>query len=171
MAILLTAMAGGQRPMGASCGWPTTDLRYWRVANAVCFQRLQIRSFDASGGRGPVYGLRGGWWSGTVVNPTYGTCGGSDPRISFWISAQHYSYIDVWRALAQGLWTSSIVIDLIPVDFNGSSSLVGIFVGPELTSVPATLLPTVRRISYPGSCANPVAWSITVRDDGSYSIV
>ncbi len=170
MAILLTDMAGGLRPTGAGCGWPTADLRYWRAVNAVCFQRLQIRSYDASGGRGPIYGLRGGWWSGTVVNPVFASCGASEPLISFWVSAEHYSYIDVWRALAQGFWTSSIQIDLIPVAFNGASRSAGIFVGPEFSPFPATLGPPTRTVPYPGSCTNGVAWSITVRDDGSLSI-
>lgn len=170
MAILLRDMAGGQRPAGSSCGWNTTDLRYWRGLNSVCFLRLQIRGYDVSGGRGPYYGIRGGWWSGLLIDPVVGDCGGgSDPLVSFARSAYAHIFVDVWRALAQGLWTSSLFLECIPVVFADASRSAGVYVGPETGPAPATINRT-KDVPTPGSCANGVGWSITVRDDGTFSV-
>jgi hypothetical protein len=171
MAIVPTDFLGGQRPERASCDWSTADVRNWRYSNAAGFQLLQARTFDSSGGGGPVFGVTGGWWSGVASDGVYAVCGGSDPLVTFGYDSEKYVWIDIWKALALGLWTSSVAFSLVPAWYPpGASSGAGIWLGPQYSAIPATIGPLYKTAAYPGSCANPATWTITVRDDGTFSV-
>jgi hypothetical protein len=81
----------------------------------------------------------------------------------------HYLKIDIWKMLSGFTWTSSIVIRVTPMISGSSRSSSGdIKVYPETASIPA--LASLARSFTDGSCFGATYSTLTVYDDGTYTL-
>jgi hypothetical protein len=108
--------------------------------------------------------VSGGWWSGRI--DTAGSCSGSDSYITVSnASLNQYILIDIWRALADSLWTSSVVINV----YVTPSLPFGLKAGPETATDPATITKTGSGGS--NYCTDTSAFAVlTVYNDGTFSL-
>lgn len=146
-----------QNPKNVGVGW-SQACGFWRPSAAICPVRLSILSSVANN----IYiGVSGGWWSGVIgVN-----CGASNSYVSA-TSAQ--VLIDVWKALADGLWSSSVVFSVYTTV--GTVNEV-IYAATNGASSPAQQdLLTSNMGQNTGACPSVLKRTVTVYDDGTFTL-
>jgi hypothetical protein len=157
-------------PHRASCGWSQT-CGFW--GNGICAEKFVIGYEDGTSDAN-IY----------VTSPTisgYAGSSGCTNPVGTWPYAEHYNInhggiwtshylkMDMWRLLAESQWSSSVVLYLYPKLAGSSRSTTGdIRVYPEAASSPA--LASVARSFTDGSCNGPSYSTLTIYDDGTYTL-
>jgi hypothetical protein len=159
MAILIPTML----PSGASVGW-SQACGFWRstAAASVCPARALIFP-DVSGTH---LAISGGWLSGTV-GASNGTACATDPYVT--IDAGTSVIIDIWKALADALWTSSVSFTVY-AHRTGAAFAGKVVVRPQFgISLPAA---ASFGATFPSgtNCPTSALATVTFYDDGTYSI-
>lgn len=157
---------GAMKPKNASCSW-NTSLTFWRFAGGVCPGTLTIYT----GGIDANYklGISGAWITGTVGDH----CAGTDPYLSIPGGTFGQVDIDVWKALADGLWTSSVVFNVKQhyAAAGGGTRAGSIVASPNGVTPSAQLLfPTINDINPGNVCPTTNVATVTVNDDGTFTL-
>lgn len=175
MAIIVPGWRYGGAPVNAAPAWSQT-CGFWRdtATGQVCPDKLRVYSngFVSSDcntlGRCMRFAVLGGWWAGYVGQ----FCGGSDPYITTHTIYDDNVDIDCWKALADGVWSSSFSFDVYAgiLLFAPARTL---FVRPALASSPslvtkAITVPVIAAATC-ASAGSKVA-TVTVFDDGTYTV-
>jgi len=147
------------RPTNASA-W-SSACGFWRTASSVCPVPLAVSrgatSFDFS--------IQGGWLSGQISNNA--TCAGSDSYVTK--PSADELLIDVWKALADGLWSSSVVFTVkVASTFGGTHQVLARASG---TSNPSPVLLSKGGIPVSTGCPPDHFGTLTVFDDGTFTFV
>jgi len=163
---MVSLMRDAMVPLNADCATWTMDCDWWRITTSVCpvtAYAFFINAYSAGG-----IGISGGWLSAT--EGPY--CAGTDPYITQAIASanSYYIYIDVWKACADGLWTSSVTFNILAEGYPGGANVISAF-GATLASPAGTgLLPSV---AVPAgtfhNCPTNVFRTLTIYDDGTYT--
>jgi hypothetical protein len=119
-----------------------------------------------------IYHLGDGLAGGMAVNfngrgkvgDAGSSCGGFDPYVTG-ISFTDYLTVDVWAALRAGVWSSSCIIQV----YMATGAPI---VGEQIQAYPpsGSLGVTKNVTTQAGTCGTVVLATITVNDDGTYSI-
>lgn len=179
-----------RKPPGASCNWTKEELaagapyRWWRstTSQGCTLGKLYI-STQVTSGQFPALAVKApsaSWWTG---GPGGGWRGAGTEAVC--ASANGYLFnsalsevqIDIWDALADGIWTSSVTFDFIcsynstlPLPVNPSVYATSIFSSGSLIggvpSASAFVLTSVLTACPSSGWTN----SVTVYDDGRITI-
>lgn len=103
----------------------------------------------------------------------YTSCGTVDPYIfvSGWFgsSPSHpVLYIDIWKAYIDGIWSSSVTVDIY-ADIAGGSEAVR--VGNQSDTCPSDVTKNISAVSSIYTCPTVKRCTVTVNDDGSFTVV
>jgi len=172
-------------PKNAAVGW-SQACTFWRFYEATC-PNLMALGFHGVPGSGNAISVAfsGAWFSGVVQGSVRSNCANTDPYVSSSGDAGAISgpmafvYIDVWKALADGLWSSSTVIDILikctyasNVDIHvGLSITIADVTNPLRQSVSIATPPTgIGAAPFNAGCASATAATLTVYDDGTFTL-
>lgn len=165
--VLLIAQAN---PKNTAVGWSQT-CGYWRNISTCPARMMVYGDYNSSSGscfnfsRCTQLNVSGGWWSGSIGR----NCAGSDPYVS---ESGRDVFIDVWKALADGVWSSSVVISIYADMVNNPTSLTDVIhAGPSTGSSPASA--SISGYVPPGigvTCSTTLRATLTVYDDGTFTL-
>lgn len=179
-----------QIPKNASLSWPQRCGFWGDYYGGACPTRLRIGFRIGTSRFGPpdvACSVSGGWWTGSIGY----ACAGSDPRVSFGglancSCAKPNIYIDVWKALALGLWSSSVVFNLNADILDqtawgcGTTTCTGpmtgmIMVAPDSTTPDPAEVDVTKSFGCNTAggacpCGTTSVGSVTVYDDGSFTV-
>lgn len=166
MAIILKQM----NPVGSATTWDQT-CGYWRYDGSnrtVCPTKCLIKGPLYAGAARVISSVTGGWVSGQVGCG----CAGTDA----YISDCAFLAIDVWKALADGAWSSSTAFTVYSSTVNflaGAPVSVPITAGPGALVTASGFSPvditknfTVIRNE---SCPTTAVGTLTFYDDGTFT--
>lgn len=117
----------------------------------------------------------GPFTSGGTVN-----CGSTDAYVWQSFYGKNPQYCDIWKAFTDGIWTSSVTIDVFALAVFPSGTVLEVFAGDNYTAggplgaQAGTLLASkaISRPSYSTACGSTaLVATFTLNDDGSASIV
>lgn len=164
-------------PLRASGGFITVDPEFWMYGGILpdypgvypCPITLLISaaSYQNSGKLGKL-ALN---FAGRGKTDRYNVCGSADSYVTF--TEDTIARINVWQAYRDGVWTSSTTIVIfisVPVSF-GASEVINADVnssGSLGLGVRHSKTPTGADITT--ACPTTVQATVTLNDDGSYSI-
>lgn len=157
----MPSLFAAQNPTGAAVGW-SQACGFWRTNAQTCRDTMII------GWSGFITrtAIDGAWITGGKIgNPA--SCPGSDTYVTCLNNAQ--IGVDVWKALADGIWSSSCVFSFYGHD-GGSVSAGTAYAKPASASSPAQISKAVSTVAG-ASCPTGLLATVTVFDDGTYSIV
>lgn len=188
MAILVPSWRYGGAPENASPTWSTACSFNRSVglgSPSTCLTRVFIEQTGASFPRSSA--LYGGWWSGEIsltgtVSPhTTDTCGSvALPQhvyagIDGGVYQQRAYIIDVWQALIDGLWSSSVSFDFRLWNSSAGSNTVKAAYTPNGSITMSGIYTTIASSSK--SCPVDAAtvcgaaayatWTLVAYDDGT----
>jgi hypothetical protein len=160
-----------QLPKNAGMGW-SQACGFWRGTTSVCPVRLRINGdWGSVSGNCYYYGrcsqlaVSGGWITGSVGQ----NCAGSDAYCT--VSGRDI-YIDIWQALAAGVWSSSVVFTIYADMANNPLPDVDkITVSPESISSPAAAnTATYTPAAIGAACSSTSRATLTVYDNGTFTL-
>ena len=148
-----------QLPKNVAVGW-SQACNFWRGASHVC---PAVARFDA-GSPGTVgIAVSGGWLSGTIGT----SCAGSDSYAT--VISSSFIEIDIWKALANALWTSSVSFTVWGKKLTAGSTTRNLEVGPGSLVNPPTAAKSVL-FPYVAGCPSTNVATATFYDDGTFSL-
>lgn len=170
MAILVPSWRGGGAPQNSAATWSQV-CDFWRYdgnARAVCPLPFIIKGQLYAMGARVTVSATGGWLS----SQTGGGCSGSDA----YVSGTTALTIDAWKALSDGVWSSSVSFSIwcSTVLFSaGAPVLVETRCGPGWTYAavgesPSDVQKDVTVIRNE-SCPSTNAATLTIYDDGTFT--
>ena len=169
-------------PAGTGVGW-TQDATFWN--QVICPDRLLIAVCEGTTGTPAVPSIQSSLWSGYIGGSN---CGGSSIYVTAPVTNPSTLDIDIWKALADGAWSSSIAISIYAkgrTGFTVPPYSATVYAGPEdganvprctggfdvTNPVYATLGITVTQLYTSGnSCTNSLVGTLTVYDDGTFTL-
>lgn len=161
MPILLTQ----KNPSGVAVGW-SQACGHWRGAASVCPESVYVNIAQNVGVS--FLAVFGGW----MAAKEGGSCVGNDAyvtTISNVDSVGTKMAINVWKALADGLWSSSVAFTIYG-NLNGASGpSFALTAGPIAGTSPSVQTKMVA-LANAGTCPTNVLGTLTVFDDGSYTL-
>lgn len=152
-------------PKNADCTAWSLACNFWRKSTDVCPVKLDVFGTTFFGAPNVMT------MTGDLITGTFGsTCGGSSSYITESVGASFWHfYIDVWKALADGAWSSSmaIAIQMGNTAVPPSSSITAI--REDGLANPSSATKAVTPTS-PTSCAMATLATLTVYDDGTFTL-
>jgi len=175
MVLIVPSWRYGGAPLNADPSWSQT-CGFWRsnTLSQVCPDKLRVYSSGyassacSSLGRCMRFAVTGGWWSGYIGQ----FCAGSDPYITYHTEYDDNVNIDCWKALADGVWSSSFTFDVYVgiLNFDPGRTL---YVRPASATNPGL---TTKAMTVPVIAASTCASAgsnvatVTVYDDGTFTV-
>jgi hypothetical protein len=166
MAILISQII----PKNAAVGWDQS-CDFWRYngsTRSVCPLPLIIKGQLYAGGARVTVSASGGW----LATQSGGGCAGSDS----YVSGTSALSIDVWKALADGVWSSSVAFSIwcSTVSFpSGGSVTVETRCGPGERYASSGEVPTDTQkdvlVIRNEACPTSNVATLTVYDDGTFT--
>lgn len=161
--------------------WPTRGIGFrWYKGSGPCPDKLDLLAdytFVGSIPPGPCWIIAANFAGRGKVGHS---CGGSDTYVTEWSSGNNRGLsIDVWKAHADGIWTSSVAIQVYVAGYAalGLSAQVWAyptnnFAGYNVTKSSCWLDGTLSGCNAIGGwlCPTNLSATVTVYDDGSLSI-
>lgn len=152
---------GTMRPTNASCAW-STGCDYWRTS-ATDYQIVDLHLTLL---HGPIdsasLAITGGWLTGKVGF----YCVDTDPYVTV-VNAKLLT-IDVWQALNDGEWSSSVVFTIHARKKAGVGS-GNLQVGPDSPG-PIQQYKTIYDVLDPPACPTSAGTTVTIYDDGTFTL-
>ncbi len=168
----MTILLKGQlRPKNASCSW-STACNFWRFGSAVCPSLININNGGSD--TNILISVDGGWLSSKIGD----FCSGTDSYVSYNSlgTAGDGFEIDIWKALADGVWSSSAVFNIYEHYVSGvnvGTTSGAIVVSPLSASSPSAQFtnPTINNRNPSNFCPTAHVGTLTINDDGTFTLV
>ncbi len=120
-----------------------------------------------------VSGISASWWTGTIDSDSI--CGNSSAYVTVGGHGFATIRVNIWKALADGQWSSSTVITVYAYRFSSLSSTANdLRAGPDRTTPvnPARQTKVITPVAFHSGlpCPTDVVGTVTVNDDGTFTV-
>jgi len=162
MAILISAM---NKPKNASYDW-STACNFWRAAASVCPTKLIIEGTAYAGFVSDMPSIEGDFLGGTSIAVAH--CTGTNTYIQKIGANTNILHFDIWKALADGQWSSSAAFTIKAARLVIGPGTSTIRISAQSTPNPAEISRSVAT-TVVDACPTETVGTLTVFDDGTFT--